>query len=129
MLPNRPELTAEEKHAIKSLFAENSNYSNATKEIVKGCIFDSDELFNVLTPFKYKTPANGEWEYLRSAFDIQVGMELERDGKNFIVDQELTSSEKLVIEVLSTYYKKIRDAIREDKHADTAFIHLSKKRF
>ena len=56
MLPNRPELTEEEKHAIKSLFAEESNYSNTTKEIVKGCIFDSDELFNVLTPFKYKNP-------------------------------------------------------------------------
>ena len=80
----------------------------------------------MLTPFKIIT-RNGDRDYLRSAFDIQVGMELERDGKNFIIDQELTSSEKLVIEVLSTYYKKIRDAIREEKHIDTAFIHLSKK--
>lgn len=128
MLPNRPELTDEEKHAIKSLFAEENNYSNATKEIIRGCVFDSDELFNVLTPFKIITK-NRDRDYLHSVFDIQVGMELERDGKNFIVDQELTSSEKLVIEVLSTYYKKIRDAIREDKHADTAFIHLSKKDF
>lgn len=126
MLPNRPELTAEEKHAIKSLFAEDSNYSNATKEIIRGCVFDSDELFNVLTPFKIITK-NRDRDYLRSVFDIQVGMELERDGKNFIVDQELTSSEKLVIEVLSTYYKKIRDAIREEKYTDTAFIHLNKK--
>ena len=126
MLPNRPELSEEERHTIKSLFAENSHYSDTTKEIIKGCVFNSDELFNVLTPFKIITK-NRDRDYLRSVFDIQVGMELERDGKNFIVDQELTSSEKLVIEVLSTYYKKIRDAIREDKHADTAFIHLSKK--
>lgn len=126
MLPDKPELTTEERHAIKSLFAEESNYSNATKEIINGLVFGSDELFNVLTPFKIITK-NGDRDYLRSAFDIQVGMELERDGKNFIVDQELTSSEKLVLEVLSTYYKKIRDAIREDKHPDTAFIHLSKK--
>ena len=126
MLPSKPELTDEGRHAVKSLFAEESNYSNTTKEIIRGCVFDSDELFNVLTPFKIITK-NGDRDYLRSAFDIQVGMELERDGKNFIVDQELTSSEKLVIEVFSTYYKKIRDAIREDKHQDTAFIHLSKK--
>lgn len=126
MLPNKPELTTDEKHTIKNLFAEESNYSNTTKEIINGLVFGSDELFNVLTPFKIITK-NGDRDYLRSAFDIQVGMELERDGKNFIVDQELTSSEKLVIEALSTYYKKIRDAIRDEKHADTAFIHLSKK--
>lgn len=126
MLPNRPELTTDEKHTIKNLFAEESNYSNTTKEIINGLVFGSDELFNVLTPFKIITK-NGDRDYLRSAFDIQVGMELERDGKNFIVDQELTSSEKLVIEVLSTYYKKIRDAIREDNDPNTAFIHLSKK--
>ena len=126
MLPSKPELSNDEKHTIKSLFAEDSNYSNTTKEIINGLVFGSDELFNVLTPFKIITK-NGDRDYLRSAFDIQVGMELERDGKNFIVDQELTSSEKLVLEVLSTYYKKIRDAIREDKHTDTAFIHLSKK--
>ena len=126
MLPDRPEFSGEEKHTTKSLFSENSSFSNTTKEIINGLIFGSDELFNVLTPFKIITK-NGDRDYLRSVFDIQVGMELERDGKNFIVDQELTSSEKLVIEVLSTYYKKIRDAIREEKHADTAFIHLSKK--
>ena len=126
MLPNKPDFSEEEKHAIKSLFAEESNYSNTTKEIINGLVFGSDELFNVLTPFKIITK-NGDRDYLRSVFDIQVGMELERDGKNFIVDQELTSSEKLVLEILSTYYKKIRDAIREDKHPDTAFIHLNKK--
>ena len=126
MLPNKPELTTEEKHTIKSLFAEDSSFSSTTKEIINGLVFGSDELFNVLAPFKIITK-NGDRDYLRSAFDIQVGMELERDGKNFIVDQELTSSEKLAIEALSTYYKNIRDAIREDKHPDTAFIHLSKK--
>lgn len=128
MLPNKPELIAEERHTIKSLFTEESNYSDTTKEIINGLVFGSDELFNVLTPFKIITK-NGDRDYLHSVFDIQVGMELERDGKNFIVDQELTSSEKLAIEALSTYYKKIRDAIREDKHPDTAFIHLSKKDF
>lgn len=126
MLPNRPELSNDEKHTIKSLFSEESNYSNTTKEIINGLVFGSDELFNVLTPFKIITK-NRDRDYLRSVFDIQVGMELERDGKNFIVDQELTSSEKLVLEVLSTYYKKIRDAIREDKYPNIAFIHLSKK--
>ena len=126
MLPSKPELSNDEKHTIKSLFAEDSNYSNTTKEIINGLVFGSDELFNVLTPYKIITK-NGDRDYLRSVFDMQVGMELERDGKNFIIDQELTSSEKLVIEVLSTYYKKIRDAIREEKHPDTAFIHLGKK--
>lgn len=126
MLPDKPELASEEKYTIKSLFSDNNHYSNTTKEIINGLVFGSDELFNVLTPFKIITK-NGDRDYLRSAFDIQVGMELERDGKNFIVDQELTSSEKLVLEILSTYYKKIRDAIREEKHADIAFIHLSKK--
>ena len=127
MLPNKPELTDEEKHAIKSLFAQNSNYSNATKEIIKGCVFDSDELFNVLTPFKYKNPNNGEWEYLRSVYDLCIGMQIERNGKQWTVDYEFSSIEKKVIETLGGYYKKIRDAIREEKYADTAFIHLSKK--
>ena len=127
MLPNRPELTEEEKHAIKSLFAEESNYSNTTKEIVNGLVFDSDALFNVLTPFKYKNPSNGEWEYLRSVYDIKLGMQLERNGRELVVDHEFSSIEKKVIESLGGYYKKIRDAIREDKHADTAFIHLNKK--
>ena len=127
MLPNKPELTAEEKHAIKSLFAEESNYSNTTKEIINGLVFDSDELFNVLTPYKYLNPNNGEWEYLRSVYDIKLSMQLERNGRELVVDHEFSSIEKKVIETLGSYYKKIRDAIREDKHADTAFIHLSKK--
>ena len=127
MLPSKPELTDEEKHAIKSLLAEESNYSNATKEIIKGCVFDSDELFNVLTPYKYKNPANGEWEYLRSVYDLCIGMQIERNGKEWIVDYEFSYTEKMAIESLGGYYKKIRDAIRDEKHADTAFIHLSKK--
>lgn len=127
MLPNKPELTDEEKLAIKSLFAEESNYSNATKEIIKGCVFDSDELFNVLTPFKYKNPNNGEWEYLRSVYDLCIGMQIERNGKEWTVDYEFSYTEKMAIESLGAYYKKIRDAIRDEKHADTAFIHLSKK--
>ena len=127
MLPNKPELTAEERHAIKSLFAEESNYSNATKEIIRGCVFDSDELFNVLTPFKYKNPANGDWEYLRSVYDLCIGMEIERNGKEWTVDYDFSYTEKMAIESLGSYYKKIRDAIRDEKHADTAFIHLSKK--
>ena len=127
MLPNKPELTTEEKHTIKSLFAEESNYSNTTKEIIRGCVFDSDELFNVLTPFKYKNPSNGEWEYLRSVYDIKFGMQLERNGRKLVVDYEFSNIEKKVIETLGSYYKKIRDAIREDKHPETAFIHLNKK--
>ena len=126
MLPNKPELTDEEKHAIKSLFAEESNYSNPTKEIIKGLTFGSDELFNVLTPYKYLTP-NGEWEYLRSVYDIKLGMQLERNGRELVVDHEFSSIEKKVIESLGGYYKKIRDAIREDNDPNTAFIHLSKK--
>jgi hypothetical protein len=127
MLPDRPELTDEEKLAIKSLFAEENNYSNAIKEIIKGCVFDSDELFNVLTPFKYKNPANGEWEYLRSVYDLCIGMQIECNDKEWTVDYEFSYTEKMAIESLGAYYKKIRDAIREEKHADTAFIHLSKK--
>lgn len=127
MLPDRPELTDEEKHAIKSLFLEDSNYSNAKKEIIRGCVFDSDELFNVLTPFKYKNPSNGEWEYLRSIYDIKLGMQLERNGRELVVDHEFSNIEKKAIETLGNYYKKIRDAIREEKHPDIAFIHLNKK--
>lgn len=127
MLPNKPDFSEEEKHAIKSLFAEESNYSNATKEIIRGCVFDSDELFNVLTPFKYKNPANGEWEYLRSVYDIKFGMQLERNRRELVVDHEFSNIEKKVIETLGAYYKKIRDAIREEKHPNTTFIHLSKK--
>lgn len=127
MLPNKPELTDEERHAIKSLFAEENNYSNTTKEIIRGCVFDSDELFNVLTPFKYKNPKNGEWEYLRSVYDLCIGMEIERNGKEFAVDYEFSYTEKMAIESLGGYYKKIKDAIREDKCPNIAFIHLSKK--
>lgn len=127
MLPNRPELSNDEKHAIKSLFAEDSFFSNTTKEIIRGCVFDSDELFNVLTPYKYKNPSNGEWEYLRSIYDIKLGMQLERNGKEWTVDYDFSNIEKKVIESLGGYYKKIRDAIREDKHPETAFIHLNKK--
>ena len=127
MLPNKPELTAEERHAIKSLFAEESNYSNTTKEIINGLVFGSDELFNVLTPYKYKNPSNGEWEYLRSVYDIKLSMQLERNGRELVVDHEFSNIEKKVIESLGSYYKKIRDAIREEKYTDTAFIHLNKK--
>lgn len=127
MLPNKPELTAEERHTIKSLFAENSHYSDTTKEIINGLVFGSDELFNVLTPYKYLNPNNGEWEYLRSIYDIKLGMQLERNGRELVVDYEFSNIEKKAIESLGSYYKKIRDAIREDKHTDTAFIHLRKK--
>lgn len=127
MLPNRPELTEEEKHTVKSLFAEDSNYSNTTKEIINGLVFGSDELFNVLTPFKYLNPNNGEWEYLRSVYDIKLGMQLERNGRELVGDHEFSNIEKKAIESLGGYYKKIRDAIREDKHPETAFIHLNKK--
>lgn len=127
MLPNKPELTDEEKHAIKSLFAEDSSFSSTTKEIINGLVFGSDELFNVLTPFKYKNPSNGEWEYLRSVYDIKLGMQLERNRRELVVDHEFSSIEKKVIETLGGYYKKIRDSIREDNDPNTAFIHLSKK--
>ena len=127
MLPNKPDFSEEEKHAIKSLFAEDSNYSNATKEIIRGCVFDSDELFNVLTPFKYKNPANGDWEYLRSVYDLCIGMQIERNGKEWTIDYEFSYTEKMAIESLGAYYKKIRDAIRDDKYPNIAFIHLSKK--
>lgn len=128
MLPNRPELTTEEKHnTIKSLFAEDSSFSSTTKEIINGLVFGSDELFNVLTPFKYKNPSNGEWEYLRSIYDIKLGMQLERNGRELVVDHEFSSIEKKALETLGSYYKKIRDAIRENKYPETAFIHLSKK--
>lgn len=127
MLPSKPELSNDEEHTIKSLFAEASSFSNTTKEIINGLVFESDELFNVLTPFKYKNPGNGEWEYLQSVYDIKLGMQLERNGREWTVDYEFSSVEKKVIESLGSYYKKIRDAIREDKHPDVAFIHLNKK--
>ena len=127
MLPSKPELSNNEKHAIKSLFAEDSHYSDTTKEIINGLVFGSDELFNVLTPYKYLNPNNGEWEYLRSVYDIKLGMQLERNGRELVVDHEFSNIEKMAIESLGAYYKKIRDSIREDNDPNTAFIHLSKK--
>lgn len=59
--------------------------------------------------------------------DLCIGMEIERNGKQRTVDYEFSSIEKKVIENLGGYYKKIRDAIREDNDPNTAFIHLSKK--
>lgn len=127
MLPSKPELSNNEKHAIKSLFSEESNYSNTTKEIINGLVFGSDELFNVLTPYKYLNPNNGEWEYLRSVFDIKKEMKIKKDNKIVVVDYEFSHIDRLVIDRLSNYYKKIKDAIRDEKHADTAFIHLTRK--
>ena len=64
---------------------------------------------------------------MRSVYDISIGMQLERNGKEFVVDYEFSYTEKMAIESLGAYYKKIRDAIREDKCPNIAFIHLSKK--
>lgn len=125
MLPNRPELTEEEKIALVNLYKD-GNFTDMTKWIIDNLTFGSDELFNVLTPFKYLTP-NGEWEYLRSVFDIKKEMKIKKDNKIVVVDYEFSHIDRLVIDRLSNYYKKIRDAIREEKHADIAFIHLSKK--
>lgn len=125
MLPDRPELTEEEKIALVNLYKD-GNFTDMTKWIIDNLTFGSDELFNVLTPFKYLTP-NGEWEYLRSVFDIKKEMKIKKDNKIVVVDYEFSHIDRLVIDRLSNYYKKIRDAIREDKHTDTAFIHLSKK--
>lgn len=125
MLPDRPELTEEEKIALVNLYKD-GNFTDMTKWIIDNLTFGSDELFNVLTPFKYLTP-NGEWEYLRSVFDIKKEMKIKKDNKIVVVDYEFSHIDRLVIDRLSNYYKKIRDAIREEKHADIAFIHLSKK--
>ena len=125
MLPNRPELTEEEKIALVNLYRD-GNFTDTTKWIIDSLTFGSDELFNVLTPFKYLT-TNGEWEYLRSVFDIKKEMKIKKDNKIVVVDYEFSHIDRLVIDRLSNYYKKIRDAIREEKHADIAFIHLSKK--
>ena len=125
MLPDRPELTEEEKIALVNLYKD-GNFTDMTKWIIDNLTFGSDELFNVLTPFKYLTP-NGEWEYLRSVFDIKKEMKIKKDNKIVVVDYEFSHIDRLVIDRLSNYYKKIRDAIREEKHADTAFIHLNKK--
>lgn len=125
MLPDRPDFSEEEKIALVNLYKD-GNFTDMTKWIIDNLTFGSDELFNVLTPFKYLTP-NGEWEYLRSVFDIKKEMKIKKDNKIVVVDYEFSHIDRLVIDRLSNYYKKIRDVIREEKHADTAFIHLSKK--
>lgn len=125
MLPDRPDFSEEEKIALVNLYKD-GNFTDMTKWIIDNLTFGSDELFNVLTPFKYLTP-NGEWEYLRSVFDIKKEMKIKKDNKIVVVDYEFSHIDRLVIDRLSNYYKKIRDAIREEKHADIAFIHLSKK--
>ena len=125
MLPNKPDFSEEEKIALVNLYRD-GNFTDMTKWIIDNLTFGSDELFNVLTPFKYLTP-NGEWEYLRSVFDIKKEMKIKKDNKIVVVDYEFSHIDRLVIDRLSNYYKKIRDAIREEKHADIAFIHLSKK--
>lgn len=125
MLPNRPKLSIEEQKVVRDLFGS-EKYSNNTKWIIRELVFGSDEFFNVLTPFKFSTQ-DGKSDYLRSAFDMKVGMQLEKDGKKSIVEQELSSSEKLIIEVLSNYYKRIREALREENFSDTPFFHLNKK--
>ena len=125
MLPDRPDFSEEEKIALVNLYKD-GNFTDMTKWIIDNLTFGSDELFNVLTPFKYLTP-NGEWEYLRSVFDIKKEMKIKKDNKIVVVDYEFSHIDRLVIDRLSNYYKKIRDAIREEKHADIAFIHLNKK--
>lgn len=125
MLPDRPKLSIEEQKVIRDLFGS-EKYSNNTKWLIRELVFGSDEFFNVLTPFRFSTQ-DGKSDYLRSAFDMKVGMELEREGKKSIVEQELTSFEKLIIEVLSNYYKRIREALREESFSDTPFFHLNKK--
>ena len=125
MLPDRPDFSEEEKIALVNLYKD-GNFTDMTKWIIDNLTFGSDELFNVLTPFKYLTP-NGEWEYLRSVFDIKKEMKIKKDNKIVVVDYEFSHIDRLVIDRLSNYYKKIRDAIREEKHANIAFIHLSKK--
>lgn len=125
MLPDRPDFSEEGKIALVNLYKD-GNFTDMTKWIIDNLTFGSDELFNVLTPFKYLT-TNGEWEYLRSVFDIKKEMRIKKDNKIVVVDYEFSHIDRLVIDRLSNYYKKIKDAIREEKHADTAFIHLSKK--
>lgn len=125
MLPDKPELTDEEKIALVNLYRD-GNFTDTTKWIIDNLIFGSDELLNVLTPFKYLTP-NGEWEYLRSVFDIKKEMKIKKDNKIVVVDYDFSHTEKLVIEKLSSYYKKIRDALREEKFRDIPFIHIPKR--
>ena len=125
MLPNRLTLTKEEQKIVRDLFG-GEKYSTNTRWLIRELVFGSDEFFNVLTPFQINIE-NEKKDYLRSAFDIKVGMELEKDGKKSIVEQELTSSEKLLIEALSNYYKAIRESIREENFSDTPFFHISKR--
>ena len=125
MLPNRPTLTKEEQKIVCDLFG-GEKYSTNTKWLIRELVFGSDEYFNVLTPFQISIQ-DGKTDYLRSAFDVKVGMELEKDGKKSIVEQELTSDEKLLIEALSNYYKAIRESIREENFSDTPFFHIPKR--
>lgn len=125
MLPNKPDFSEEEKIALVNLYRD-GNFTDTTKWIIDNLTFGSDELFNVLTPFKYLT-ANGEWEYLRSIFDIKKEMKINKDNKIVVVDYDFSHTEKLVIEKLSSYYKKIRDALREEKFRDIPFIHIPKR--
>lgn len=125
MLPNKPTLTREEQKTLYDLFSD-QKYSTNTKWLIRELVFGSDEFFNVLTPFMINIE-NGKKDYLRSAFDVKVGMELEKDGKKSVVEQELSSDEKLLIELLSHYYKNIREAMREDNFGDTPFFHISKR--
>jgi hypothetical protein len=125
MLPNKPKFTREEKKSVRDLFG-GEKYSTNTKWLIRELVFGSDEFFNVLTPFQINIE-NGKKDYLRSAFDVKVGMELEKDGKKSVVDQELTSDEKLLIEALSNYYKAIRESIREENFSDTPFFHIPKR--
>lgn len=125
MLPDRPDFSEEEKIALVNLYKD-GNFTDMTKWIIDNLTFGSDELFNVLTPFKYLTP-NGEWEYLRSVFDIKKEMKIKKDNKIVVVDYDFSHTEKLIIEKLSSYYKKIRDALREEKFRDIPFIHIPKR--
>lgn len=125
MLPDKPKLSDNEQKIVRDFF-DGQKYSNSTEWLIRELIFGSDEFFNVLTPFKFSTQ-DGNSDYLRSAFDIKKGMELEKSDKRYIVEQELTSSEKFVIETLSSYYKNIREAIREESFSDTPFFYISKR--
>ena len=54
-------------------------------------------------------------------------MKINKDNKIVVVDYDFSHTEKLVIEKLSSYYKKIRDALREEKFRDIPFIHIPKR--
>ena len=125
MLPSKPDFSEEEKIALVNLYRD-GNFTDTTKWIINNLTFGSDELFNVLTPYKYLTP-DGEWEYLRSIFDIKKEMKINKDNKIVIVDYEFSHIDRLVIDRLSNYYKKIKDAIREENFRDIPFIHIPKR--